>query len=377
MKITCSKPSEYEEMQRFLEEVYGHSRNSFSEGWPEVWKKNYTDFENILLIREKKRIVSLLRIFPLVFLQKGVKVKAAGIGSVSTLYSHRGKGYMSMLLSESFRIMKRNKYAVSVLWGDRHRYGYFGYENCGSRIEVRINARGLQKTGIKQVDAKRYFGDRRILGKISEAYNKNTCIKERTNWDFDTIYTMRGTATYYAETGGEFAYISVGSTESAGRGTVKEYGGSSRLILGMLKHLSERYGHSGFVLAFPDVREVPDLFLAASSGWDVKNTCMLKIIDIKETLQLFSRHPGFFFPEGKEITFTIKKGESATIAKKDGRLSIHGRKSGNEIVLSESEMARLLFGTTFWAPAGIDGETLRLLNMFLPFNLFVWHLDHI
>ncbi len=375
MKVLSAKPSEYEEIQRFLEEAYGHSFNFFNERWLKVWKKDYTDFENILIIKEKQQIISLVRIFPLMFIQKGVRIKTAGIGNVSTLYSHRGKGYMSCLLEESFCRMRKEKYPVSVLWGDRHRYGYFGYENCGSNIVLRINVRGINKMGIKQVDPKRYFGQSEALEKIIDIYNTNSYRKQRTKKDFTALYAAMGVATYYAEKGKEFAYLSIASSDSGAQGTVKEYGGNSELLLGILKYLNERFGHDSFVLVFPDMREIPDILLAASSNWEISKSCMLKIINLKETLRLFSQHPDFHFPEGEEITFTIKDGESATIVKQQGILSIREGKGRNEIVLDETGMVRLLFGTYFWAPADVDSTTLQMLKMFLPFKFFVWRMD--
>jgi len=94
VRIVRPKPSEYEGLQRFLEDVYGHSFNFFPSAYPSVWKKENTDFKNIFVIKEKNKIVSLVRIFPLRTIQNGVEMNLAGIGAVSTLYSHRGKGYM-------------------------------------------------------------------------------------------------------------------------------------------------------------------------------------------------------------------------------------------------------------------------------------------
>jgi predicted acetyltransferase len=377
MKVTSAKPSEYEQIQRFLEDVYGHATNAFREGWPQVWQKDYTVFKNTLVIREKKQIVSLVRVIPLSLVQDGVKIESAGIGGVSTLYSHRGKGYMSEILSEAFCEMRKQKYPLSVLWGDRHRYGYFGYENCGATVVLKINARGLHKTGVKPADARRFFEDKQVLKKIMDAYNANSYRRQRQEKEFIALYKRRGAVVYYALQDKEFAYLVAPSTESSGRGEIKEYGGNAGLLLGILKHLQERFSVSEFSLCCPGLNTVPDAVLEASSGWSVKSTCMLKIIDLKETLRSFSMHPDFFFPEGEEITLTVKGGDSATLVKKRDRLSIQNRTGKNEIILSEAGMARLLFGTSFWAPANTDAKMLHLLKMFLPLKFFIWQMDYI
>jgi len=377
MKVTSAKPAEYEKIQRFLEDVFGHASDAFRECWPQVWEKEHTVFKNTLVIREKKEIVSLVRIIPLYLVQDGVRIKSAGIGGVSTLYSHRGKGYMSEILSEAFSRMRKEKYPVSVLWGDRHRYGNFGYENCGASVDLRISSRGLHRSGVKPADAKRFFEDKQALKRIMDIYNANNYRVERTEKEFIALYRKRRIATYYASRGKDFAYLVAPATEASGRGEIKEYGGNPRLLLGILKHLQERFSVSSFSLYCPGLETLPDELLSASSEWSVKSTCMLKIINLKETLRSFAEHPGFSFPDGEEITFTVKGGDSATILKKRGRISIQNGRGKNEILLSETGMVRLLFGTSFWAPSNIDAKILRLLKSFLPLKFFVWQMDYI
>ncbi len=375
MKIEVGTPALYGEIQRFLEDVYGHSSGAFSEGWPQVWRKEHTALENSLLVREGGRIVSFLRIFPLSIVHKGARIKAAGIGSVSTLYSHRGRGYMSALLMESFARMRRDGFPVSILWGDSHRYGHFGYEDCGSSVHLAINSRGLKASGVPPLEARRYFGEKDILGEIRKAYNSNSYRMERIASDFRTVYSGRGSATYYGFRGNLFAYLTISSTESGEKGSVKEFGGSPELLLGLLGHLSERFGITGFRLSFPGLGEVPRILLEASSGWTVGKTCMLKIIDLRETLRIISGRSDFFFPGGAVLTLTVKNGQSVTLSRKGRAVSVKEGKGGVEVVLEENEMTRLLFGQTFWAPEEIDRETYLLLKRFLPVGFFVGHMD--
>ena len=188
MKIENAKLSQYNEVKQFLEDAYGSSRDSFPQRWPQFWKEEYTDFRNVFLIRENNKIVSLVRVFPLEFQLKGMTIKSAGIGNVATLYPHRGKGYMSKLLNEVLIQIKKDKFPISILWGDRHRYGFFGYEKCGSCVKLSVNARGIKKLGIKPAEAERFFGDKIILEKIINLYNANSYRRERTIKDFETIY---------------------------------------------------------------------------------------------------------------------------------------------------------------------------------------------
>lgn len=375
MKIEKANSLQYEAIQRFLEDVYGLSAKSFREGWPQLWKETYTEFNNILIMKEKEQIVALTRIFPLKYIQNGAIIKSAGIGSVSTLFSHRGKGYMSKLLESSFLQMKEEQFPISILWGDRHRYGFFGYENCGSCVRLDVEVRGLTKCGVKKIEAKRFFGEGPILEKMMKSYNLHKYKKDRTVEDFKIIYGRRGRATYYTEKDGNFAYIILPSMEAAGQGNIKEFGGNPELLLGMLLHFSDRFGTNAFKFTFPSLQDIPDIIFNSNSGTSIGNTCKLKIINLKDTLTSFVKQSGFYFPDGEEVTLTIKNKESVTISKPDGVLLIKETKGKNEVILSEQEMVRLLFGLTFWVPATVDTQTERLLKGFLPFKFFVWPTD--
>jgi predicted GNAT family N-acyltransferase len=378
-KIERPKLSEYDVIQRFLEDVYGHSYGYFPLAYPQVWKKQNTDgFKNTFIIKEKGNIVSLLRIFPLKTIQNGVDVNLAGIGSVSTLYSHRGKGYMTELLQHSFQEMEKQKFPLSVLGGDRHRYGNFGYENGGRVVNVTVSPRGIHRVGIKSLAAKRYGGEKDILSKMIGAYNGLSYRKRRSENDFEEIYTKPGLAVYYTGKGKDFAFIVISATESRDAGKmVFEFAGKSEMIPGILRHLSERFGFASFSLSFPDFSDVPESIISAASNWSVSPGLMIKIVNLKQTLQLFSRQPGFFFPEGEEVTLTMEDKESVVMSKKRGSFIIQKGRGKNEVALSEMDMVRLLFGLSFWAPAGIEEGILHTLRQFLPFNLFLGHLDHI
>lgn len=381
MKIVKAKPSEYDSIQRFLEDVFGHAFNYFSLFYPKAWKKEYTDFRNIFVMKEKGEIISLVRIFPLATLQNGIKINFAGIGGVSTAYRCRGKGYMTELLNLSFAEMKRQKFPLSVLGGDRHRYGNFGYENGGGIADVVISAKSLHKACIKPVSAQRYEGrDKKNLAEMMKVYNSRAYRTERNADEFDEACRRIGTALYYAGKGSGFGYLAVNATETREQGGIKkvlEFAGNNETILGILAHLSGRFGFPAYSMSFPGLCEIPEKMLALSSEWTIKSDMMIKIISLKDTLAKFSKQKDFLFPEGEEITLTLKNGESAVMNKRNGNITVKNGRGKNELVLSETEMVRLLFGASFWMPAVTNVKTARILKQFLPFNLYLDYLDRI
>lgn len=373
--VEKAKISDYEKIQRFLECAYGHSLNFFSLKYPQVWEKENTDFKNTFIIKEKGEIASLVRVFPLALVLDGIQVNFAGIGAVSTSFSHRGKGYMSQLLNYSFQQMKKQKFPLSILWGDRHRYKNFGYEVSGKKVYVSITPRGLSRTKIESdKNTKRFLGEGEILKKIVDSYNRHPYRKKREKEEFEKIFKKPGIATYYLEKGKKFGYVSI-SVDMA-KGEVMEFGGDEKPILQILKYLQERFGYTTFHLYYPDFNAIPDLILDSCSSWAIKPEGMIKIINLYQTLKIFSEKI-IAFPENYQITFSIKNKESVIVQKNKGKIEVEKGKGKNEILLDEEDMIKLLFGTVFWAPKGIKEELRNVLKGFLPFNVFMWLFDHI
>ncbi|MCX7917717.1 MAG: GNAT family N-acetyltransferase, partial [bacterium] len=289
---------EYEKLMRFLENVYGHFYNLFPLNYPQAWKEKNTDFSNILIIEENNKICSLVRIFPLTLIHNNIKIKFAGIGAVSTDYEERGKGYMTILLKEAIKKMEKEGYPLSILWGDRHRYINFGYENSGTVVNITITTRGFEKIKINSIKAKRYLGEREILLKIIETYNRKNYRVERDFEYFYEIYKKMFTSLYYTEGNNNFTYVVI--NEQGAETKVYEYGGDPVIVLKILKFLSERFGKNKFYMEFPNFEEIPEIILKTCSSWNISNTGMIKIVNLKKTLETFLPMIEKRFPNGEE-----------------------------------------------------------------------------
>lgn len=142
------KKDEWEDFMRFLERSYGHGWNFFPEHYPDIYQPEdeYLPYFNI--VDREGKIVSHIGLFPLAVVADGVKTTVGGIGGVATLPEERGKGYMAKLLQHVISRMQSKNWPLSVLWGDRQRYGNFGWEAAGEKIILNITASSLTKTGI-------------------------------------------------------------------------------------------------------------------------------------------------------------------------------------------------------------------------------------
>jgi len=376
-KMRLLKKSEYQKTMRFLENAYGHSYNHFALAYPTCWREENFSPENISVITENNKIVSLIRVFPKNFIVGENKIKTGGIGSVATDPMARGKGYMAKLLDYNIKRMKEEGYAISVLGGDRYRYGNFGWENGGRKINLNISSRSLNKAGIKPSNkVKRYQGEKEILKKIISVHEKEFLGVERTKKDYQFLYQKIGTATYWVEEKENFGYIDLAGESQAN--DVIEWGGDEKIVASIAAYLLNRFGSSTLTFPIPVSKRFPKILFKLASGWSLTIVNMVKIINLKKTLEGFlpQIEEKWSSDKEEEITFQMKgSGQSATLILGKDCL-VKEKKSKNLISLSEKDMAGLFFN---FIPAICFslGNLSFILNKIFPLDFFIWPLDHI
>lgn len=72
-------------------------------------------------------------------------MRVNGIGTVSVDHRERGKSYMRTLMYHAIQDMKDQGVALSVLGGQRQRYGYYGYEPMASAMTLHVSRTNLTK----------------------------------------------------------------------------------------------------------------------------------------------------------------------------------------------------------------------------------------
>jgi GNAT superfamily N-acetyltransferase len=142
--IRTVQPHETEQFERFLERCYGHRRGFFGIYAPDI----FVDVEGMarycIILESAGEIVSHVGAYPMEIVVGPARVLAGGVGGVATIPEARGKGYMSKLLDESLQRMRNAGWSLSVLWGDRQRYGSFGWETCGMGYRLHITRRAME-----------------------------------------------------------------------------------------------------------------------------------------------------------------------------------------------------------------------------------------
>jgi GNAT superfamily N-acetyltransferase len=87
------------------------------------------------------KIVGLAAFRSFTLRMPGNEVPWVGVGSVCTAPECRGRGIMSGMLRAGIQDTDERGIPVSILWGDRARYGHFGWEDAGRQIELGVSRR--------------------------------------------------------------------------------------------------------------------------------------------------------------------------------------------------------------------------------------------
>jgi len=152
MIIRNVREEEWGEFMRLLEVSYGFPSGFFPRYYPYLYGEGCRDYSSFYVVEDGGRLVSHVGLFKMNVVSLGVRLTIGGIGGVATLPSERGRGYMSMLLNHVIGVMRRSGIPLSVLWGDRQRYGAFSWEVAGQKYSLYVTERSVGRSGVKPLE---------------------------------------------------------------------------------------------------------------------------------------------------------------------------------------------------------------------------------
>lgn len=376
MSISYLKPEEYDEFMHFLEKCYRHTRDYFPRRYPHVWCKDTIDYENRLILKVNGKIVSHVGIFPLKLIVEDCTIPVGGIGGVATLQEYRGRGYMTKLMNASIEKMKKEGYPLSVLWGDRQRYGHFGYENAGKLVYITVSLRSLKiEAKVEKINYSRLDVDYSKLKVIKQLHEREPLRVERNDKFYERVFKVPGLMTYIAEDSSAYV-VHFGERY----GDIVECGGSPKSLLNLLYSLlidlSKEFGVSSTNIAVPYYPYATfHELLKVSTRMKICYEAMVKILNLKKLLEVY-RPLLEKRCEEIEVEATIKVKETNEVVHLElskGSVSIEGREREPTIVLSERDVVKLLFNGVYEVSVKVPTALASVLPLPIHFTL----LDHI
>lgn len=376
--IRRARKQDYTAVMRLMETAFKAAQDTFAAVQPTHYRRERWVPDHNLVMETDGRIVSLVRLVPLQLCVDGPRLKTGGIGVVSTLPDHRGKGHMSQLLQAAVARMEREDYALSILGGLRDRYGRFGWEIAGRALRPSFSVRSLADAGVERAaDMRRVGRQEDLLARVARAHERQLLrAVRRRNEYWLSLVKRRGTETYCADGKQGFAYVTL-----RGKDNIAEYGGRPRGVLSLIRSLLDRRKLGALIGSTPAGDYAPTELLAAASAWSVYPLGMIRLVRLARVLEGFlpqlSRHWGgrgtatltLNLLENDE-TVTLRLGRDVTLAPtRSGR--------SHKVSLGRRDMASLLFGPVSTVSLSRFGPAAPLLRALFPLDLYLWNLDRV
>lgn len=138
--------ADFDEAIDFMNMVFSMDGNGLD--FPRLLPKLYQPDDRLMrcnyALRRQGRIRAVVGSFPMTLQIGGRQLKVAGIGGVSTHPRERSGGLMRQLMERALTDMREDGVSLSVLGGQRQRYGYYGYEVAGSEIRFSVSPHNLK-----------------------------------------------------------------------------------------------------------------------------------------------------------------------------------------------------------------------------------------
>jgi len=369
-------PEEYDELMDLKEIAYGSTKKHFLNYFPHSSKRENFVFEDHFILKEDKRIVSHVGLFPMEVITGKSKVKVGGIGGVGTHPDYQGKGYMGRLLKYSVEKMKERGIPLSILWGDTQRYRHFGWETAGRKIVFCLNQRSIKKVKVGEEFTLRGYDSKRDLHKIMEIHEKEPLRVKRTKKDYEEVLKRTQIQIWMGNEGNCSCYAVL--NENA----VIEFGGELSLVAKFFSFLLSHYPLNTLCIHYPYIdTEMLHYLYRVSSSWQILPLGMIKVIDLNKTLLSFKseiqeRAKIYGIPKGSFVTLKMKDSHQKAGLIVGEEIEVKDEESKEIVSLSDIEMVRLLFGPTP-EEFGKNRKQERFLKAVFPLNFYVWWLDHI
>ncbi len=376
-KIRKADINDLEPLMRFLEKSYGHRRNYFSENYlyllKDVFGADEGEPKGSYIVEDKGKILSHVGLYPIELVAAGVKLTAGGIGNVATHPEARGRGYMRKLLERAISDMEEGGVHISVLWGDRQRYGNFGWEVAGEKLNLSFSARSFEKAGVKEIKDIEEVEPVSAVAEIRKLH-KNIAFRAERGKKLKGVMSRNNNRVWLSSEG----YLC-----GAGRNGLyvnevySRKGNEAGMILSAMKWAVS--GRASLSVCPRDCA-LMDKLIPSASSWDSVPEGMFRVNSWSGLLDVFSsvlkeravRRGLGDFSIPLEIECGIEEKKTGIIFHNGEIRVMRARIPGNSIKISEKDAVRLFLG----GPV-VTAKELEPLKALLPLPVHIPSLDHV
>ena len=372
-----TRPAEFAEVMDFIDLVFrpGQSgRFILRSNYPHAYRPQ--DARRILLLREGGQIAGCLAVHPLTLRLEEARLEAGGIGAVGTHPEQRGKGIMGALLTAAIQRMRRAGYPLSVLCGDRQRYGWFGWEKAGVQQSLTLTARqwGPPSPAERRLHLQRFAPSPALCRRLQQLDQEHPYGVERPLREIPLLFARVGRQTWTCCEGDRLAYLTLQRAGRSRQGSFEvldEAGGDPELARAMLRVLMARHRLTRLqAIIGPNPAQL-DLLLPGSSYWSRECAGMVKILDLGLLVQLL-------------LPLLRRKARAAGVGgrfrligpEQEASLDL-GQGRSFRLELDDRELVALFFGLQPLTERFAGHPAVGALARVLPLPLYIPPLNHI
>jgi len=370
-----AQKGEFVEIMNFIDLVFrpGQAgRLIMQRQYPHLFQNKAQYWQRITTLRDGGELVGCLGIHPVDLRFEEVQLRAGGIGQVATHPQRRGEGIMGTMLNDAIARMYKAGYSISILGGDRQRYGWFGWENGGVRQVYQVTPRSLGKAAAieRRLPLKRLDTSAATMGKLHQCTLHHPYWALRPKREIVPLFKRNGREVWICQAGRRFAYVVLNNRTGLG---VDEMGGDADLAVSILRVLMGRRRWQNIsVVTGPNTDQI-DLIRPFAAGWNRQCDGMIKIINLPLLLEqltpLLKRRAKAAGIGGRYRFAMEESGQS-------GLLEL-GKGKTNNISLNARDMVSFFFGIDPLTEVFGQMNLVDKLSHLLPLPLFVPPLNHV
>ncbi len=322
------------------------------------------NLQNIRIIEDNDKILSHAVWKPLLVKSHLGLFKVAMIGSVVTESEYREKGLSSKILEDCIEQARASGCEFAILWSDKYDfYKKFGFTLAGTEVTALID----KKLTVEPQDLKIIEGNKVAPEAIQKLYQQHTVHSVRGIEEVRALLNIPNSRVYTAwDANQQLVAYAIEGKGADFDSYIHEWGGNLQPLFQLLNHIQEKQqrkihwiipGHSQNL-----IRKLEEQGVFAHKGF----LGMIKILN-----------PTTLFSKVLRYARGTKNSNDFQLLQMDNKYHIGFGEKLYEIK-TEHDLTSLLLGPVLAEDIkGIDEETQKRLQEFLPLQMWVWGWDSI
>ena len=387
----ASRPDEAEEIVDLINGLFRQGTDQdVKTDYPLVYDPAMLEYRRI--VKEDGKVVAHVPVAPRGVVSEGDRFTAGLISATLTHPDYRHRGFATLCLRDCIRIMEEREWPVSVLWTMEATFPF--YQNSGwEAVASQGWVYGLAWEDAELFEAGSFeivpydSTDVGQLHGIIAIHDAEPNRIARSESDYRALFSLPKTKTLFAMEGPSIAaYLTFG--RSSNKPGIIEAGGSPAGVEALVRHVLEHEVHDAPTQAVVPLTEsvLGSLLEARKPGTrrPIEEAAgvgqqMHRVNSLKGLLTRIQGHlqRKAAAVEG-EVTLSCEEtGETVGLRFDSGRFSFAEDVAMDEVVLTQRELAQLIFGAHPTSqPVEIRGTPGEILSRIFPYYFPIWELDH-